>query len=150
MGKTNVSYIRDGLNEYFSRLTHYCKLNWVELPDVKSGSKMTPKALMEHEGELFLKHIDKRARVVILDETGQQFTSRQFAEFIEKHMIYETRPMYLLIGGAYGVSSTLRKRAEVFISLSKLTFNHQLVRLILAEQLYRAFTIVKGEPYHHD
>ncbi len=149
IGKTNIRYIKDGVDEYVNRLKHYTKLSWEELPDVKKIDRNNPALLMEKEGEAFLSRIDSNETVYLLDDGGKEMTSVQFSQWINQHQIYDQSNLVLIVGGAYGFSENLVARSKGKISLSKLTFNHQMVRLILAEQLYRAFTIIKGEPYHH-
>jgi len=149
IGKTNISYIKDGLDEYASRLKHYTKLSWEELSDIKKIDRNNRSLLIEKEGEAFLSSIDARETVFLLDDGGKSMDSIQFSNWINQHQIYDQSNLVLIIGGAYGFSEKLIHRSKGKISLSKLTFNHQMVRLILAEQLYRAFTIIKGEPYHH-
>jgi 23S rRNA (pseudouridine1915-N3)-methyltransferase len=149
IGKTNISYVKEGLDEYTSRLKHYTKLSWEELPDIKKIDRNNQALLIEKEGEAFLSAIDSREAVYLLDDGGKAMDSVQFSNWINQHQIYDQSNLVLIIGGAYGFSESLVKRSKGKISLSKMTFNHQMVRLILAEQLYRAFTIIKGEPYHH-
>lgn len=149
IGKTNFSYVKSGLEDYLQRLKHYVRMEWEELPDIKKIDRNNASLLKEKEGELLLSKTDVRDTVVVLDEQGKQLNSVQFADMIGKHMLYETGNLVMLIGGAYGFSDAVYERANTKVSLSAMTFNHQLVRLILAEQLYRAFTIIKGEPYHH-
>jgi len=149
IGKTNIPYIKEGLNNYVSRLKHYTKLSWEELPDVKKIDRNNQSLLIEKEGEAFLGAIDSRESVYLLDDGGKTMDSLQFADWINQHQIYDQSNLVLIIGGAYGFSKSLIERSKGKVSLSKLTFNHQMVRLIMAEQIYRAFTIIKGEPYHH-
>jgi 23S rRNA (pseudouridine1915-N3)-methyltransferase len=145
IGKTNVAHVRDGMTEYASRLHRYCKFKIIETP----AGKGIENEIRRKEEAILLNLIDDRAYLVLLDETGREFSSIQFAEFIGRHQNYGTRNLIFVIGGAYGFSENIHKRANGKVSLSKMTFPHQLVRLIFLEQLYRAFTILKGEKYHH-
>ncbi|MEX2595508.1 MAG: 23S rRNA (pseudouridine(1915)-N(3))-methyltransferase RlmH [Salibacteraceae bacterium] len=149
IGKTNIAFVKEGLDEYLNRLKHYTKLSWEELPDYKNIERKNQDLLKEKEGALLLKAIHPNDILFLLDDKGKQKTSEQLAHWIEHHQLYEQNDLVLVIGGAYGFSKSIEERARGKISLSKLTFNHQMVRLILAEQLYRAFSIIKGEPYHH-
>ncbi len=149
VGKTNIKYVKDGLDDYISRLKHYTKLSWQELPDIKKIDRTNRVLLTEKEGEAFLSVINSRETVILLDDGGKAMDSIQFSEWINQHQIYDQSNLVLVIGGAYGFSKSLVARSKGKVSLSKMTFNHQMVRLILAEQIYRAFTIIKGEPYHH-
>ena len=135
---------------YLKRLPHYLPFTYQELPDVKNARKLDPIALKIAEGQAFLSKLDPTDHVILLDEGGASKTSRQLAKLFEKHMLGGTRRMVLIIGGAYGFSDEMYARANGKLSLSPLTFSHQMVRVIALEQVYRAQTILKGEPYHHD
>lgn len=147
IGKTNESWIREGLDKYSTLLGKYCRLEWKELPDVKNGNKMEPEKLKSAEAELLLTHIPEKAFVCFLDENGKQMDSVAFAAYLEKKSTEHSR-MVFVIGGSYGLSETIRKKGES-LSLSAMTFNHQMVRVILTEQIFRAFTIIRGTGYHH-
>ena len=149
IGKTNISFVQEGLKTYTQRLKHYTKCSWEELPDVKKVDRTDPDQLKLREGEAFLQQLTPRDTVILLDEAGKGMSSQAFAEMIEHHQVYQQTDLVFIIGGAYGFSDALYDRAARRLSLSAMTFNHQMVRLIFAEQLYRAFTIIKGEPYHH-
>jgi len=149
IGKTNVSFVKDGLLEYLNRLKHYAKVDWEELQDIKKIDRNNRTLLMSKEGELFLKHIQPNDTVVLLDDKGKQFDSVQLAKWLEKKQLGSGGNLVFLIGGAYGFSDQIKQRSNEKLSLSALTFNHQMVRLIFLEQLYRAHTILRGEPYHH-
>lgn len=135
---------------YLKRLPHYLPFEYHELPDVKNARKLGNDLLKEAEGKAFLAKLDNTDHVILLDEGGKVRTSRELAGFFEKHMLGGTRRLVLVIGGAYGFSPELYKRANGKLSLSPMTFSHQMVRVIALEQLYRAQSILKGEPYHHD
>ena len=150
IGKTSTQFLQVGRDEYLKRLKHYTRLEWVEIADPKHANKLNPKQLKEAEGRLLLQHFDKTEHVVLLDENGKQFNSRGFSEQLNKWMLSGNRRLNLVIGGPYGFSEEIYQRATGKISLSQMTFSHQLVRIVLLEQLYRAFTILRGEKYHHD
>ena len=147
-GKTRFSYLQEGISDYQNRLKHYINFEEITLPDIKNAKSLSFAEIKRKEGEQLLKLIDKSAFLILLDEKGKQSGSEEFAEFIRKSM-NSGRDIVLVIGGAFGFSEDVYNRANDKISLSKMTFSHQLVRLIFAEQLYRAMTIIKGEPYHH-
>jgi 23S rRNA (pseudouridine1915-N3)-methyltransferase len=147
-GKTKTGYIDKGIADYYSRLRHYVKTEICVIRDVKNTKNMSEKEQVQKEGENILKEIPAGGALILLDERGKKYSSVAFAEFLQKK-IMEGRDIYLAIGGAYGFSDEVKKKADLEISLSEMTFSHQMVRLILLEQVYRAFTIMKGEPYHH-
>ena len=150
IGKTSDNYIQQGIVEFTGRLKHYLKLNWIELPDLKDRKILSPQQVKEKETELLLKKLPTRCFLVLLDEGGREFTSVGLADFIMKQANSGTRELVFIIGGAYGASEELKKRADTMLSLSRMTFTHQLIRLIFAEQLYRAMTITRNEPYHNE
>lgn len=150
IGKTSAKYIREGIEIYLSRLKHYIPFKIMELPDVKRTSSLTEARQKEIEGEAFLSRLTPSDYVTLLDERGVSPTSRQFAEIIEKHQIAGRKRVVFLVGGPYGFSQQIYDRADSQLSLSKMTFSHEMVRLFFVEQVYRACTILKGEPYHHD
>jgi 23S rRNA (pseudouridine1915-N3)-methyltransferase len=147
-GKTRFTYLREGVNDYHKRIRHYINFEEITIPDLKNSKNLNAAEIKKKEGEQFLRLIDKAAFLILLDERGKQSSSEEFAEFIRKNM-NSGRDIVLIIGGAYGFSEEVYSRANDKFSLSKMTFSHQLVRLIFAEQLYRAMTIIRGEPYHH-
>ncbi len=150
VGKTDVKWVREGLELYSSRLIHYVPFSLVEIPELKNVSALSQDQIKSREGELILKHLKPADELVLLDEHGREFRSIEFADFIEGRMSRSSRDLVFVIGGAYGFSKEVYSRADSKISLSKMTFSHQMVRTIFAEQLYRAFTIMRGEPYHHE
>lgn len=135
---------------YQSRLVHYVPFSIVEIPELKNMSAFTKEQIKEKEGELIMKNIRPSDDVVLLDEHGKEYRSVTFAKMLEEKMSRSGRDIAFVIGGAYGFSGEVYSRADSRISLSQMTFSHQIVRTIFAEQLYRAFTIIKGEPYHHE
>lgn len=150
VGKTDRDWVRQGLDIYLSRLKHYIPFSLTEIPELKNVSAFTKEQIKIKEGSLILKNIRPNDEVILLDERGKMFTSIEFASLIKDRMDYASRDIVFVIGGAYGFSEEVYSRANSKISLSKMTFSHQMVRTIFAEQLYRAFTIIKGEPYHHE
>lgn len=150
VGKTAFPYINDGIAIYRKRLGFYLPFSMVELPDVKNASSLSSEQLREKEGDSILKAVRQNDTLLLLDERGESYSSVQWAAFLERQMVVNPgRDITFAIGGAYGFSEKVYKRADGMISLSRMTFSHQMVRLIFIEQLYRAFTIIKGEPYHH-
>ena len=150
MGRTDVAWVRTGLELYVSRLKHYIPFTMVELPELKNVSALSRDQIKVREGELLLAQVRPSDEVILLDEHGKEYRSLDFARYIEDRMSRGGRDMVFVIGGAYGFSDAVYSRADGKMSLSKMTFSHQMVRTIFAEQLYRAFTIIKGEPYHHE
>jgi 23S rRNA (pseudouridine1915-N3)-methyltransferase len=150
VGKTDIDWVRKGLETYSSRLVHYVPFSICEIPELKNTSSLTKVQIKDKEGELLLKNIKPADRVILLDEHGKEFRSVEFAEEIRRMMLGGGKDIVFIIGGAYGFSEAVYDRCDGKISLSKMTFSHQMVRVIFTEQLYRAFTIIKGEPYHHE
>lgn len=148
VGKTNESYLKTGMEIYFKRLRHYCDFEYVEFKDVALTSRKDE--LMKKEGRQFLDRIKPEDFVILLDEKGTKFSSSGFADFIQSLQNRSVKSVIFIIGGAFGHHETLMARADKLISLSDMTFSHQMVRLIFAEQLYRAFTIVRNEKYHNE
>ena len=150
VGKTDRDWVRQGLDIYVSRLKHYIPFSMVEIPELKNVSALSKEQIKSKEGELILKNIRPADDLILLDEHGREYTSVELAKVIQEKISYTGKDMVFVIGGAYGFSPDVYSRANSRISLSKMTFSHQMVRAIFAEQLYRAFTIMKGEPYHHE
>ena len=150
VGKTDRDWVKQGLDIYVSRLKHYIPFSIIEIPELKNVSALTKDQIKTKEGELILKNIRPTDEVILLDEHGKEYSSVEFARIIQDRISYGGKDMVFVIGGAYGFSEPVYKRANSKISLSRMTFSHQMVRAIFAEQLYRAFTIIKGEPYHHE
>lgn len=150
VGKISESYLREGIDEFAGRIMRYLPLSVTELKEEKSsGKKADPRHLREQEGERILAKLPATAFVAVLDERGEMLTSEGVAAFLERHMIQGTPEISLVIGGPYGLSEAVRRRADLLLSLSPMTFTHQMVRLFLLEQIYRGLTIVRGEPYHN-
>ena len=150
VGKTDVKWVKEGLDLYVSRLRHYVPFSLVEIPQLKNVSALTQEQIKEREGELVLKQLNPGDGVILLDEHGKEYRSVEWADWIRQRLARGGKALVFVIGGAYGFSQAVYDRAEGKVSLSRMTFSHQMVRTIFAEQLYRAFTIIKGEPYHHE
>ncbi|MFD2515058.1 23S rRNA (pseudouridine(1915)-N(3))-methyltransferase RlmH [Pontibacter locisalis] len=150
IGKTDESFLEEGIEKYLKRLKHYHPFEFVIIPDIKQGGKYTPENLKEAEGKLILQKIQEGDHVILLDDKGKGFTSTEFADFLQKKLNVVNTNLIFVIGGAFGFSAAVYQRAKEKISLSKMTFSHQMVRLFFIEQLYRGFTILRGEKYHHD
>ena len=149
IGKTNIDYIHSGVEEYLKRLKHYIPFEIKEIHGIKSSKKLNVFKQKEIEGKLILKNLLSSDYMILLDEKGKDFSSIQFSYFIEKITIKQNKNIVFVIGGAFGFSQDVYDRANEKISMSKMTFSHQFIRLIFVEQLYRAFTIIRGEPYHN-
>ncbi|HHH53105.1 MAG TPA: 23S rRNA (pseudouridine(1915)-N(3))-methyltransferase RlmH [Bacteroidetes bacterium] len=149
IGKNSFDFVDKGVQEYSSRLKHYSKFKIVYLDDVKRGKKDNPGLVKDKEGKLTLSKLTDKDILILLDEKGREMNSVKFSAFIENKMLYSSKRMIFLIGGAFGFSKELYDRADDKISLSKMTFSHQLIRVCFVEQLYRAFTIIKNEKYHN-
>lgn len=137
------------MSVYQERLKHYARVEYKELPDVPAKG-LTAEALKEREGEVLMKQLKSDDVVLLLDENGEHFSSRGFAEMLQRRMNSGVKQLVLIIGGAFGFSDAMYARANGKISFSKMTYSHEMIRLLLLEQLYRAHTILKGESYHHD
>ena len=150
VGRTDVEWGRKGLDLYVSRLRHYVPFSLIEIPELKNVSALAREQIKQKEGELVLKALKPSDCVILLDERGREYRSIEFSAMLEDRMSRGGRDLVFVVGGAYGFSDAVYSRSDEKISLSKMTFSHQMVRTIFAEQLYRAFTIMKGEPYHHE
>ena len=150
VGKTDVKWVKKGLDVYVSRLQHYVPFKVTEIPELKKAQALSRDQVKEKEGELILKHLSPADTLILLDEHGVEYRSTEFAGMLEKYMLKGTRNLVFAVGGAYGFSPEVHARARAKMALSKMTFTHQMVRTVFAEQLYRAFTILKGEPYHNE
>lgn len=149
VSKTDIPYIQEGIDEYISRLKHYTDFEIITIPALKNLGKASPEEIKEKEGQLILKQIERADMVVLLDEHGKEYTSVSFSKYIQKQMNAGVRTLTFIIGGAFGFSPAVYAAAQHKISLSQMTFNHQLVRLFFIEQLYRAHTILRHEKYHN-
>lgn len=150
IGKSEEKYLREAVEIYLKRLTHYINFEIVVLPDVKNAKNMSVAELKDKEAELILKHSAKADKVVLLDEKGKEYSSVEFSKYITKQMNASVKTLAFVVGGAFGFSEKVYSQANEKLSISKMTFSHQMIRLLFVEQLYRAFTIIKGEPYHNE
>ena len=150
VGKTDVKWVKEGLDLYVSRLRHYVPFTLVEIPQLKNVSAFSQEQIKEKEGELILRQAAPGDSLILLDERGKEYRSVEWAEWLQARLSRGGKGLVFVIGGAYGFSQAVYDRAEGEVSLSRMTFSHQMVRTIFAEQLYRAFTIIRGEPYHHE
>jgi len=151
VGRTTSEIMRRGIDLYKDRLKYYdvpVEIKIIE--DIKGAKSLTQQRQKELEGESILRNVTPSDRVVLLDENGREFTSREFAAFVDKQMVSGVKRLVFVVGGPYGFSDAVYARADSKLSLSRMTFNHEMVRLFFIEQLYRAMTIRRGEPYHHD
>lgn len=150
IGKSEKKYLREAVEIYLKRLTHYINFEIVVLPDVKNAKNMSVAELKDKEAELILKHSAKADKVVLLDEKGKEYSSVEFSKYLTKQMNASVKTLAFVVGGAFGFSEKVYSQANEKLSISKMTFSHQMIRLLFVEQLYRAFTIIKGEPYHNE
>jgi 23S rRNA (pseudouridine1915-N3)-methyltransferase len=150
VGKTTTPYLMEGIDRYVKRLTHYIPYEIRTINDVKTTRGMTADRQKELEGEQILAQFQPGDRVILLDERGREMTSREFSEYIDKAMSTVSKRLLFVVGGPYGFSKKVYERADGMLSLSKMTFSHEMIRLFFTEQVYRAMTILRGEPYHHD
>jgi 23S rRNA (pseudouridine1915-N3)-methyltransferase len=150
VGKTTEKYINEGFKIYHERVKHYNSFEIKVIPEIKFNKSQTSSYIKTAEGQAIIKNIQTGDYVILLDEQGNEKTSRDLAQFLNNKVVSGIRNMLFVIGGAYGFSEAVYQRADLKLSLSKMTFPHQLVRLVFIEQLYRAFTIIRNEKYHHD
>jgi 23S rRNA (pseudouridine1915-N3)-methyltransferase len=149
IGKDQFDFVKKGIQEFSTRLKHYTSFKLVYINDVKRSSKESAGSIKDKEGEVILKKLKGNELLILLDENGKEMDSVKFSSFIENKMIYSSKKIVFLIGGAFGFSNKVYEIADEKLSFSKMTFSHQLIRLCFVEQLYRAFTIIKNEKYHN-
>ncbi len=149
VGKVSGPCLKEEIDEYASRIKRYVSFSTVELKEEKGSVKKDSHFIREGEGKRILEKIPARAFVIVLDERGETLSSEEFADLVGKHMLQGTPELVLVVGGAYGLSESVKKRGDLLLSLSSMTFTHQMVRLFLLEQIYRGFTILRNEPYHN-
>lgn len=150
IGKTSNGYLKQGIDEYIKRLKHYVPFEIKYIDDIKNTKNISEDQQKRTEGAKILSLLDKSDFVVLLDEHGKEYTSMQYSSYIQKRMLSGAKKVVFVIGGPYGFSQEVYDRANDKISFSKMTFNHEMIRLIFTEQLYRAYTIINHEPYHHE
>ena len=149
IGKTDDKELQSLIENYTKRLGHYIKFSLEIIPDIKNAKNLNEKQQKEREGELILAKLTNTDVMILLDENGKQYNSVEFSNYLQKHMNSGIKQLVFVIGGPYGFSETVYHKAQAKLSLSKMTFSHQMVRLFFVEQLYRGFTILRNEPYHH-
>ena len=149
IGKTNEQYLIEGISQYQKRLKYYAQFEMLEIPSIKNTKNFSNTELMKREGELILKQLQSSDHLVLLDDKGKDFTSSKFSEKLQSWMLSGKKRLVFVIGGAYGFSKNVYARGNEKLSLSKMTFSHQMVRLFFVEQIYRGYTILNNEPYHH-
>ena len=149
IGKTDRTELDQLINSYQKRLIHYVRFSFEIIPDIKNSKNLSEKLQKEEEGKLILSKLSNSDRLILLDENGKEMNSVGFSEFLQKQMNSGLKRLVLVIGGPYGFSDAVYKKASGKLALSKMTFSHQMVRLFIIEQLYRSFTILKNEPYHN-
>jgi 23S rRNA (pseudouridine1915-N3)-methyltransferase len=150
VGDTAFDYLKEGIGIYEKRLTHYLPFDVQVIPNLKNAKKLSEAQIKEKEGALILKKLDKGDRLILLDERGKQFRSIEFARYLEQQLQLSNRRLVFLVGGAYGFSDAIYKRSDGKLSLSKMTFSHQMIRLFVIEQIYRGMAILNNHPYHHE
>lgn len=150
VGKSSFPFVREGMEMYEKRISRYLSYERIEIPDLSGTSSFTKEQVKEREADLILKKLKKTDEVILLDERGSRYTSVKWAAFIEQKINTGCKSLVFIIGGAYGFSARIYERASSCLSLSDMTFSHQIIRLFFTEQLYRAMTIIKGEPYHNE
>lgn len=149
-GKTTEKYIAEGVDNYCARIRRYSGFEIITLPEIKNTRNMSLNEMKEKEGRKIIQSLAKDDYIVLLDEKGKEFRSIEFAEWIERKLMSQIKRILFISGGAWGFSEEVYKLADMKLSLSQMTLSHQMVRLLFTEQLYRAFTIIRGEPYHHE
>lgn len=150
VGKTEEKYLKEGIEIFEKRLKFYIPYEMIIIPSLKDTKSLTPQMVKEKEGELIIKQVSKADKVVLFDEMGEEFRSIEYANFLQKNMNAGIKTICFVVGGAFGFSDEVYKIANLKIAMSKMTFSHQMIRLMIVEQLYRAFTILKNEPYHNE
>jgi len=150
IGKTDEGFVKTAVDLFEKRLKHYLPFSIITLPDIKNAGKISQLELKTKEGELLLKQFNNADLVILLDDKGKQFTSVEFAAYFQQQMNSGVKNLCFVIGGAFGFSDAVYARANSKLSLSKMTFTHQMIRILFVEQCYRAMTILKGESYHHE
>ena len=149
IGKTSFPYLTEGISIYEKRLKHYISYTSIIIPDIKNAKNLSPAQLKEKEGIALLNKVESGDFIIILDERGKSYTSEKFSKFLEKQLQMSHKRIIFIVGGAFGFSDAVYRRANSKLALSVMTFSHQMIRLFFTEQIYRACTIIKGEPYHN-
>lgn len=150
VGRTTIDFVQQGIAEYLGRLRHYVPVEVKIIADLKRGAGLSPERQKQLEGEAILAALQPADQVILLDENGREYTSREFAAWMERRLASGAKRVVFIVGGPFGFSPAVYDRADSKVSLSRMTFNHEMVRLFFVEQLYRSQTILRGEQYHHD
>ncbi len=150
IGVTNEEYLKIGMNDYFQRLRKYIPIEIIEIKDIKNAKSLSQQEIKQKEGHELLLHVSSNDFVVILDNQGKMYSSLEFSQYLQKKMNIATKQLIFIVGGAYGFSEELYHRANEKLSISPMTFSHQIIRLLFLEQLYRGFSIINHSPYHHE
>lgn len=150
VGKTSTDYVARGVDEFIKRSNRYISVELSVIPDIRTSKALTEESQKQQEGKAILAAMQPGDIVILLDERGKELTSREFSALIERRMVQGIKRLVFVIGGPYGFSKEVYDRADSKLSLSRMTFTHEMVRLFFMEQIYRAMTIMRGEPYHHD
>ncbi|WP_439132227.1 23S rRNA (pseudouridine(1915)-N(3))-methyltransferase RlmH [Polaribacter sp.] len=150
IGKTDNKHLIQLIDDYQKRLKHYIKFELEIIPDLKNAKNLSEHQQKEKEGELILSKLQNTDQLILLDDKGKHFTSIEFSKYLQKKMNAGLKQLVLVIGGPYGFSEAVYQKSQGKISLSKMTFSHQMIRLFVVEQIYRGFTILRNEPYHHE
>ena len=149
-GKTEEAYLLEGISKYYKRLKHYISFSELIIPAIKNAKNLSFEEIKQKEGEFLLAKIKSTDTLVLLDENGTMFSSLELSVFLQKQMNQSIKSLVFVVGGPYGFSNQVYQRANFKLSLSKMTFSHQMIRLLFVEQIYRSFTILNNEPYHHE
>ncbi|HOW08198.1 MAG TPA: 23S rRNA (pseudouridine(1915)-N(3))-methyltransferase RlmH [Bacteroidales bacterium] len=149
VGKTTEEYLNEGISEYEGRIRKYVRFEILTIPDIKNTRNMSAAEQKSKEGEKILQALKEDDFIVLLDEKGKELSTIEFSNFLGRTMMIQKKRIVFIIGGPWGISDNILRMADFNFSLSRLTFSHQIVRLLFMEQLYRAFTVIKGDPYHH-
>ncbi len=150
VGKTSKGFVLDGVSEYVNRLKHYVNFQINVIAEIKNTKNLSPVQIKELEAQQILKNVSSEDKIILLDEHGKEFSSKGFADYLQMQMNAGLKNIVFVVGGAYGFDEKLKTNNKEKISISKMTFSHQMIRLLFVEQLYRAFTILKNEPYHNE
>lgn len=150
IGKTDNKHLIQLIDDYQKRLNHYVKFTLEVIPDIKNAKNLSKEQQKEKEGELILQKLQQGDQLILLDEKGKEFTSVQFSAYLQKKMNTGLKRLVFVVGGPYGFSQEVYNKSMGKVSFSQMTFSHQMIRLFVVEQIYRAFTILKGQPYHHE
>ena len=150
IGKTSKSFLKEGEKEYLRRINHYCDIEKIEINDLKKTKKLSINEIKQKEGKLILKQINREDKIILLDERGKEYKSLDFSIYLNKKINFTRKNLIFITGGSYGFSNEIYTRADDIVSLSKMTFSHQMIRLFFLEQIYRSYTIINGKPYHNE